>query len=234
MRTVKDFAWDSSKWWTWFTAHRRRPSIATLRRHLQSYSGFIVFHGCRPLDVSSYYSSGLRASDLDSLNEVARRIFLSPDLPPVTERAFGAAIDSVSRLDHGKLYVVLDERDLLRYCGHYMIYGSEHLCGIGASLTREHGFDYRQALKRFGTPTVVRFRLPHSSVPERQIDDLARHLHEVTWEDRHGQTSPPLVSWSFILSDPIPPEHILGHTHPQVIPDPLFHNIPYRYQHEVA
>jgi len=227
---VKDFAWDSPDWWTWFIAHRRRPSIATLRRHLDTYSGFIVYHGCRPCDISSYYSSGLRPSDLDRLDEIARRIFVSPKPPSVTEQELTAAISSLSRLDHGKLHVMLDQRYLVRNTGHYMIYGSEHLCGIGAFLMREHGFDYRQVLKRFGTPTVFRLRLPHELDPERQIDDLARHLHEVTWEERRGRLSPPLCSWAFTLSAAIPPECILEHSHPEVIPDPLLGQIPYRHQ----
>jgi hypothetical protein len=201
---------------------------------LETYTSFIVFHGCRPTDVSSYYASGLQPSNLGNLDEVARSIFLSPHVPTVTEHALTRAIASISRNDHGKLCVVLDERDLIRYSGHYMIYGSEHLCGIGASLLRESGFDYRQILKRCGKPTVFRCRLPRVSIPQSQIENLARYLNEVTWEDDRRRPSPPLLDCSFILRDPIPAEHVLGHVHPEVIPEPHFYYLPYRYKDEVA
>ncbi len=231
---MKDFVWNSPDWWAWFTAHRRRPSINALLKLIISHDAFIVFHGCRPRDVASYYSDGLRSSDLDELNRIAREVFLSPHVPPITEQALTAAITSISRLDHGKLYVVVDDRELIRYCGHYMIYGSEHLCGIGASLTREHGFDYRQVLKCYGIPTVVRIRLPLSHIPPNQLRDLARYLHEATWEDDRHRTEPSLFNWAFILHQPIPPEQIIGHVHPEVIPDPLHQNLPYRYREESA
>jgi len=193
---VKDFVWNSPEWWIWFKSHRRRPSIRTLTRHLQTYSAFIVFHGCRPNDLSRYYSSGLQPPDLDTLNEAARRIFLSADVPPITEHALSTAIDKISRLSHvGKLYVVLDDRDLIHGSGHYMIYGSEHLCGIAALLSRENGFDYRQVLKRFGAPTLIRFRLPQSSISQQQIDELAQCLRETIWEERRRNPSPPLIDF---------------------------------------
>lgn len=164
---------------------------------------------------------------------MAREIFFSPGIPRITEEELSTATASISGLDQGKLYVVIDERHLIRYCGHYMIYGSEHLCGVGASLAREHGYDYRQVLKRYGTPTVVRFLLRRSDIPRHQVQELARQLHEAIWEDRRCP-EPPLISFSFTLSQPIPPTHILGHIHPKSIPDPLCHFLPYEYCNDEA
>ncbi len=80
---------------------------------------------------------------------------------------------------------VLDAREI---SGHYLIYGSEHICGIAASMVRQVGLDCRQSLKRFGTPTVFRVALPREIIPKSQLRELAGHLREYGWEMRKAST----------------------------------------------
>jgi hypothetical protein len=229
---TKDFVWNSPEWWSWFTSRKRCPAIETLKRHLKSYSSFIVFHACRPLDVSSFYSSGLQISDLDELNEVARSIYLAPGGPHVTESSFDAVLESIDRSDHGKVYVCLDDRELIEYCGTYLIYGSEHISGIGARLHAKHGYPYQQLLKRVGKPTIIRLRLSSDSVSGDKFEELAEHLN-CSWEEYHKMPSPPIDSFSFMLRNPIASENVLSHIHPAEIPDPLFQNRVYKYRDEL-
>jgi hypothetical protein len=227
------FAWGNPKWWAWFTGNRQHPSVKSLIRYITQHDGFIVYHGCRPAEIEPYYRRGLRPSDLQQLNELARQRFLTKEFPEITEAAFDSAVALASNSatmarDDGKIFVAIDDRELIRHCGHYLIYGSEHVCGIAAKLCREYGRDYQQVLKRYGTPTVFRISLPMCDVAHREVQSLAECLHKVIWESRKQRT-PPRFDWTFTLNVPIPPEQVLGHYHPIEIPDPLHHDIPYRY-----
>src|SRR5437867_4360730 len=109
-----------------------RTSILDAFRHL--YRGIEVYHGCRPVDVSDYYRQGLRLGDRQALTQMARTVFLSGEFPEIDEARFEVALKRLSGIDNGVAFVMLDDRYLLQRCGHYLIYGSEHMCGIAAQL----------------------------------------------------------------------------------------------------
>jgi hypothetical protein len=223
------FAWNGSEWWVWFSGHRRCPTKQSLTRYINNHESIVVFHGCRPLNVDAYYSEGLKPSNLDLLNDFARRIFLSGEFPEISETNFSSTVQSMTRLDQGKAYVVLDEQELIQSCGHYMIYGSEHLCGIAASLSRGISQDYRQVLKRFGIPTVFKIAIPTREINQSDLEELAEEIRENFW-DLRTELTPPLLNWTFTLETPVPPRQILDHNHPAEIPDPLLGRIIYRRQ----
>ena len=208
---------------------RRERKPAEILTYLRRFKGFIGFHGCRPIDVRPYYAKGIKLADHEELTAIARRIFVSPEFPEIRSEEFDLITSKISGIDHAKTYVVLDEQELIGYCGHYLIYGSEHICGIAASLTRRGGRDYRQVLKRFGIPTVFRLAIPYESIPKLQLEQLADHLSE--WcEEFIGWDDPPHFSWSFILDALLPPEFVVAHCHPDIVPDPLLRHFPYRYR----
>ena len=70
---MKVFKWRSPEWWSWLGGQKRRPTIVSVTRYIQSHQKIVVFHGCRPLDVESYYTNGIRVADVAELN---RRHFL--------------------------------------------------------------------------------------------------------------------------------------------------------------
>ncbi|OJV10103.1 MAG: hypothetical protein BGO12_13665 [Verrucomicrobia bacterium 61-8] len=184
------------------------------------------FHCARPLDLSAFYKDGLRLGDIKDLNQRAREIFLSSRYPQITTAIFDLAIENASDIHDQKLFAVLDEREI---SGHYLIYGSEHICGIGASMVRQVGFDCRQILKLHGTPTVFRVDLPRDLIAESQLRDLAADLVESCWDERKRER-PPRIDWSWIMDKEIPGVYVLDHVHPELIPDPLMRYIPYRYR----
>ena len=222
----KRFVWESTEWWEWFTAFRRKPSVTAIYRRLREYHSFVSFHSGRPVDVDAYYVNGLQLADVAKLNEVAKERLLSERAPQITPQILEAAIAKASRYHDKTLFLVLDAREI---SGHYLIYGSEHICGIAASMVNDVGIDCRQLLKYFGTPTVFRVALPREIIPEPQLRDLACHLREWTWESRRDK-EPPRIDWSFVLKEPVSAEHILDHVHPERIPDPLLHGIVYTYR----
>jgi len=223
------FSWRLPNWWEWFCSHRRCPSEKSMLGRLRSFDGFITYHGCRPLDVTTYYQRGLLTGNISDLNRRGEELFYTPEFPFVTRQIMDDALRSIPDIDDGKLFVVLDEIDFVNDSAHYMIYGSEHLCGVGASLMRATGRDFRQILKRHGKPTLVRIALPQTLVDDDQVLDLARHLCSDLW-DLRKKDAPPCYSWSFILRDSLPSHCIMDHIHPNRIPDPLLQYIRYDYE----
>lgn len=220
------FVWNSGEWWKWFRSYRRKPAVESIHARLREYDSFVSFHCARPTDVSSFYKSGLRLGDIESLNRHAREILISPEYPWITPERFERATADASGIHDKTLFAVIDEREI---SGHYLIYGSEHICGIAASISREVGFDCRDILKYHGTPTVFRMAIPRELIPDSQLHDLAEHVMEMYWDERKRER-PPRVDWSWILKQGIPGRHVLDHVHPEKIPDPTMQYIPYRYR----
>ena len=99
------------------------------------FDGVKVFHGCRPDSVESYYSHGLLPLDAEMGKRIAMSIFLSARFPELSEQDIENAADRANgNWRHGHLYVCLDDRFLIKSCGHYLIYGSEYICAIAAGL----------------------------------------------------------------------------------------------------
>jgi len=199
--------------------------IHTLRSH---YEGIVVYHGARPSRVEAYYENGLQLSDHVKLTQRARAIFLTADFPELDIATFQIAAERVSDIDNNRLFVGLDDRMLLTRCGHYLIYGSEHICGIAASLSRNRIRDYRQVLKQFGKPTILKLLLRLSFATESDLGELGELLLRNLSNIRSGK-SPPTVDFTFSVQSEIPSECIIGHEHPIEIPDPLLGGIIYRY-----
>jgi len=217
------FNWKDSTTWTPLLAKtkgRRQTSATILKTFLEIYHDVTVFHAARPKNVQTYYRNGLRLADHVKLTSVARSIFLSEEFPELSEVTFELAVNGLSSIDNSRAYVSLDDREYIEHCGHYLIYGSEHICGIAAQLSRNGSRDYRQVLKRFGTPTIFRLSLPTSQVSESDMIELCELLHDCIRDVRAGK-KPPVEDFTFLIQAPLSPKFILGHEHPTIIKDPL-------------
>jgi hypothetical protein len=217
------FVWEDTDTWQPLvkkTGGRRQTPVSMLKAVRETYRDLTVFHAARPLKVDTYYREGLRLADHTKQTSVARTIFLSGKFPEIDEAAFKTAAEQLSDIDNGQSYVSLDKRTFLKDCGHYLIYGSEHVCGIAASLTRNGLRDYRQVLKQFGRPTIFTISLPINTASEADLLEFAELLHE--WVPRvRARRRPPKVDFTFMLHINLPSEFILSHDHPTVIIDPL-------------
>ena len=222
----KRFLFNSTEWWEWFRAFRRKPSENSIYRRLSEYGFFISFHGARPSDVASYHANGIALGDVNALNHQAKQMLISGRYPQITAALVDEAIAKASTIHDKTLFLVIDEREV---SGHYMIYGSEHICGIAASMSHKAGIDCRQLLKDFGTPTQFRIALPRDCIPDDQLRQLAAHIAEFCWDERKRK-HPPSIDWSLILTESIPGKYILDHVHPESIPDPLLRYHCYRYR----
>ncbi len=185
------------------------------------YTHIMTYHACRPIDVMSYYKNGLQKIGFKSLQNRFREIYLNQTFPEISELDIEKAIESLSR-DYSKneLYVTLDDREFISYCGHYLIYGSEYVSCLALRLKPESNYDYRAHLRTIGIPTIYKIKLPVNMV----YDDDLRCLYSVAvrhWiynyaNDRQQNHQ---IDFTFLVTDNIPAENIIDHWHPLQIRD---------------
>lgn len=228
-KSARTFSWRDSTTWHVLSDRLRCPTSRAVRVQLQElFDGAIVYHAARPADVMSYYRQGLMLNNRAALRARAREIFLSGEFPELTEADLAAADAESSSIDDDQAFVSLDDAHLVTAAGHYLIYGSEFLCGIAAALGGPHGRDYRQVLKRFGVPTVFRLRLPFVAVSKGDFAAFVDAVHHRLSQPRDDRDVPG-IDFTFRLRQPLPRECVLGHFHPHRIVDPLLGMTPYCY-----
>jgi len=164
----------------------------------------------------------------DVLKARSRQIFLSGKFPELTAEHVNAADADVSQIDDDRAFVSLDDRQLVACAGHYLIYGSEYLCGVAAALGRSTGRDYRQVLKQFGRPTLFHLRIPFDAISNADftafVDVVREHVRKT------GDGLAPRIDFTLRLRQALPPGCVAGHRHPRRIIDPLLGMTPYYYR----
>lgn len=127
-----------------------------------------LFHGCRPLDVLSYYEKGILVMSLDELARQFREIF--SDHPP---EALEHAISKVMpRDEEWRVDTAIDLRFLIKHASHYIVHGSETLNAFAVYLPSINGEDPRKRLKNVGVPTALVIEAPIGEVDYQTLEEL--------------------------------------------------------------
>ncbi len=222
---TSSFYADDSKW-SELLVTELKSEIEVIREGLAGLltsATIRAYHGCRTEDAGSYFREGLRVhSRTNLIKEFLCLVDEHKDLRSNKER-FLQLIDEInSEIDHGKCFVTLDARGLLSYAGHYLIYGSELLAGF----TRE---GYQHVLTERGTPTLIALDIPLAWADDGDRESLAGDmLREWTRQTADPDDEVIELDFTLVFDRPIPPECVVGHSHPAIIPDPLRSMLPYR------
>ncbi|WP_313559374.1 hypothetical protein [Ruminiclostridium cellobioparum] len=104
---------------------------------------------------------------------------------------------------HKSVWLTYSKTELIEECGHYIIYGSEFICGMAAELFCQSN------LKLIGIPTIFYCDIPLENVPESYLDEIGQMLIDKSSEG------------GFRVIDKIRPEEIVDCIHPMKIHDPL-------------
>lgn len=191
------------------------------RKFREAYSRIRLFHACRPSDVGIYLRNGLIPLAAETANEIARDLFLTGAFPLVTETMLVEAITELS-VEHrgGRLYLSLDDVALINYGGHYLIYGSEYLSALAATLSRRTGENCFSVLKNIGIPTIFVCDVPLSYLTESDTQSLLQELiSQVTLKPEIKKGQVYCLDYTFEFFTPLPATVITSHYHPAEIPD---------------
>ncbi len=222
---VREICWDDHDWLA-VLGRCVKGSVECLTDSLaDALLGSVVrtYHGCRTDDAGSYFRDGLLVHNRDQLKARAAAIIdAHPELHYMKDRLDRAIAELGNEIDHGKAYVVVSDEALLDDSAHYLIHGSEWIM----SLFHEDG---RSILRSIGAPTLIEIDLPlavtHSSDRRAFAEDM---LQEWTRLACNGQEWIAPINHTFFLVRDVPPECVVGHTHPAEITNPHDQMRPYR------
>lgn len=180
-----------------------------------------AYHGTRISDTSHFYSEGLVRLDVSRFKELAANIFLTPEFPELTLTHLEEAFSAVGvQTREGLIYFAVNHKELLSDCSHYLLYGSEYLLAIAAHI--EGARDYRQVLKRRGTPTLFVCNVPTADIPFSLIREYAGKAIATMFERAldpgyaHPQVGAGGGLW---IAKDLAPSNIVSHRHPSGLRD---------------
>lgn len=187
------------------------------------YYALRAFHGSRPLDKDSFYKEGIHVLEATHFEKKAQELFLSGSFPELSAKSIQTAIANVGRAHReGLLYFEANEKHLIELCAHYMLYGSEYLCAIAANIPGSR--DYRQHLKKFGTPIIFECDIPLSLLEYRQLKEFAGGALESIFSSLIDPSFNHAEMWrgaGLYINKSLSPEYIVGHRIPTILKDPL-------------
>jgi len=192
--------------------------VCNLKSH---YKYILAYHGCRPTNISSYYQSGLLMLDKKKYNELFMRIFNKNDFKEISQEHLEEAIQEMNNSQReDQLYLTIDDRGLLEDAGHYMIYGSEYIMSLTASLSGILNYDYIPYLRNIGNPTIFKIKIPLSIIQTSDLQELLPcFFRQWVYNKSRGIVTTHPLDFSFLLKENILPENIIEHYHPKEIRD---------------
>ena len=199
------FHWKDTDTWPVFLGHESLSDSdqipALVERFRDEYTHVRVYHACRPIDPDVYFKEGLRPTSTRRLvDQFAADIkqYCGIQIPAdeLNRAMTGNDLDV-----EGKLYVVLDDADLIAASGHYAIYGSEYLQVLTQSL-RSVSVEH---MKQFGTPTVYTVDLNTQDISDFTLKQLIQCVNEAVLDDNRSHR----IDFTITLALPIGPERVV-------------------------
>ncbi|WOH59913.1 hypothetical protein [Bradyrhizobium sp. BWC-3-1] len=221
----RDLCWDDSEW----LRVLEKGLAADLEYHTANLAEAIetatirTYHGCRTADAGVYHREGLRKHDRAALKQQLHAIVEAhSELQYLRKRLPEAIAQLDDNHEEGLLYVVADDQALVNEANHYLIYGSEWISAV-------LGYTYRHVLKETGVPTLLEIDLPLRIVSLATRTELAaKMLREWTRLTCNQPDWSAPIDFTFMLRASIPPEWIVGHSHPETLKDSLDSHNTYR------
>lgn len=175
--------------------------------------------------MQSYYESGLRPADDYELIRYAKSVFCGDGGLDVSEDAVDIAASNMRYSNSGRLFLALDDRALIEWAGHYLIYGSEFVMSLGMELAGERAGDVQRILKSAGTPTMFVLNAPTAQMTDSDLSQLAWYIST----NQSTTASPEIIDFTIELDCVLPPACVLSHYHPTEVPDHHDHGILYEW-----
>lgn len=155
--------------------------LRSVRRY---FSAIRCYHGCRTQDPEAYFAEGIRPLNAWEIVDHARRIFLSGNFPEISSRIFENAVYAALKSGEAPEVFFTPSRSCqLRRCGHYLLYGSERITAIAVKIAGGTRYDYRQALKLFGKPTLWVCDARATSLSDRSLGSFTNAML-AAWHER--------------------------------------------------
>lgn len=183
---------------------------------LEHYTHVASFHGCRADSTETYSKHGLQACDPAKMVALALEIFGDTDRVRGEIERLRDSRSGYSYEEHngGKVFFTLTPDELVEYCGHYLLYGSEYLLCIA------NGIGAGRKLRKRGRATIVECNVPITRIGKGYIEELAGTILAEMFERVLDPESSEYHGFGFHVHGSLPPELIAGFHFPTQIPNP--------------
>jgi hypothetical protein len=193
-----------------------------LQQFRRRFTHIRAYHGCRTENVGSYFEEGIRPLSTAEVIERTKAFFLSGRFPEITPAIFERAEEGAHRYkEEPKVWFGTHKKKMLRDYGHYALYGSEKAIAIAFGIHTATGYDYRQALKLLGKPTLIVCDIPIDRVPHSFLKCYTNEML-VAWLEKsvrgeHGYDG----DGAFPILETVDREYIVRVEYPEIIADPF-------------
>lgn len=195
--------------------------ISAILCKLSSVSRIKAYHACRTNDVQSYYNRGICPLDSEKAQKRFNSLFSQTDMGKLQEE-LDIAVAAVSTDNReGLTFLALDDRYLVEYSGHYLIYSSEYLNSLAINLPNG-GEHTRDVLKRCGKATIFICTVPIEWINTDDMSFLAeRMVADYMYSIAHCRSQVSFLDFTITVRGAIGTRFIHNHYHPTAIPDPF-------------
>lgn len=180
---------------------------------LSEYTHVKVYHACRTDNVESYMKEGIHTFSRKQSLKIVKKTLLQCG---IDENRLIECFDECWERDihhFNQICVCIAKEELLNLSGHYLVYGSEFICGMVADLFCQH------ELTKIGKPTMFECDVDIHKIPP----DIKCFIEDKAYQ------SGVWVDGGIYLTGEIEPNEIVGYTHPKKVFDPL-RNYYYHYR----
>lgn len=163
-----------------------------------------VYHACRTENIESYIKYGIHTFDRE---QAYRMVYYTLRKCGIGKKEIVECFNKRWDCDihhFNTICVSVSQEELLNLSGHYLVYGSEFICGMAADLFCQN------RLKQIGIPTLFECHIDKAkfSQDDLQLIENSKILNGY-WDG------------GIYLRDDIFPEEIVGYNHPLMIYDSI-------------
>lgn len=176
----------------------------TERVTLSEFTHIRVYHACRTTNTESYIKEGIHSF---SRKQAYKMVKDTLSQCGIEEKEILKCFNEKwnDNIDHfNNVCVNISKEDMLHLSGHYLVYGSEFICGMAADLFCQY------KLKKIGKPTLLECHINKRKFSRSTLQAIEDN------EIKYGY-------WDggIYLLDEVSPNEIVEITYPRKIYDPL-------------
>ena len=170
-----------------------------------------------------YYEKGLTPLNPNDANTWIWSFF-GKKFPDLKEEIITQSINEMMQelnVRENRIYFVLDDQFLIIECGHYLLYGSEYILGVFATIESKTRESYREYLMVVGQPTIFVCDIPFDLLSDSTKLELAQLMIRKTCKEQYNSYEHNHTDFGFMIRNILPPDRVVKHFHPQDISSPL-------------
>ena len=172
--------------------------------NISAYTHIRVFHACRPTDIEDYLKNGIHDFTEEEVYNIARDKLMQCGIDEDRIKEVFQEVWNESGSPFNEIYVNISKKELMNESGHYLVYGSEFICGMAAQLFCQN------QLKKIGVPTIFVCDIDTNKFPQETIDCIENSsFYDGSWDG------------GIRLRDNIEASEIVDYIQPKEMFDPL-------------